>query len=176
MNDFIVYTDGGCSNNPGPGAWAYVIHFGDRSHEDSGFEPETTNNRMELIAVIQALTFLRELKTGTYRRFPSDSRSPSDPGDAAPEPRWLSAPIKIHTDSQYVRNGITAWISSWKLRGWKTSDKKPVKNQELWIRLDALVQELGPEFFWVAGHAGNPDNERCDSNVRALIKAKTPQK
>jgi len=161
MSEFIVYTDGGCSNNPGPGAWAYVIHFGDRYHEDSGFEPETTNNRMELMAVIQALTFLRELKLKTGA---AASGSPAGP-------RWLSAPVKIHTDSQYVRNGITTWISSWKLRGWKTADKKPVKNQELWTRLDALVQELRPEFFWVEGHAGNPDNERCDSNVRALIKA-----
>ena len=149
--------------NPGPGAWAYVMRYGDRLKEDCGYDPQTTNNRMELKAVIEALSFLSSRLSLTT--------VPSDPNPAKPSPSWLSSPIHIYTDSQYVKNGVTTWIKSWKLRGWKTADKKPVKNQELWIELDELVQKTAPSFFWVEGHAGNPDNERCDSLVREMVKS-----
>ncbi len=152
MPDFIIHTDGGCSGNPGPGGWAYVMRYGDRLREDSGFAPETTNNKMELKAVIEALSYLSMIRR-----------------DSRPNAAWRSSPIRIHTDSQYVKNGITAWVSAWKARGWKTADKKPVKNQELWVVLDELVQELHPEFYWVEGHAGVPDNERCDALVQEAI-------
>lgn len=164
MREFIIHTDGGCSGNPGPGAWAYVMRYGDRLREDSGFEPATTNNRMELRAVIEALTFVLERRR-------SVNSSPLSLGTGkAFSPEWLEAPVAVFTDSQYVKNGITAWISGWKARGWKTADKKPVKNQEMWMRLDMLVQELNPAFYWVEGHAGDPDNERCDALVRELSK------
>lgn len=157
MDEIIIYTDGGCSGNPGPGAWAYVMRYRDRLREDSGFSSETTNNRMELEAVIQALGFIHQRR----RAVTAQSARP---------PSWVLSPIKIHTDSQYVKNGITDWIAGWKSRGWKTSARQPVKNQELWMRLDELVTELQPEFLWVEGHAGIPDNERCDSLVRATIQ------
>jgi ribonuclease HI len=152
MREIIVHSDGGCSGNPGPGAWAYVMRYGERLKEDSGFAPETTNNKMELKAVIEALSFL-----GGRRR------------EAKPDSVWLSSPIRVLTDSQYVKNGVTLWLAGWKAKGWKTADKKPVKNQELWQELDALVSELKPSFAWVEGHAGVPDNERCDALVRAKI-------
>jgi ribonuclease HI len=152
MREIIVHSDGGCSGNPGPGAWAYVMRYGERLKEDSGFAPETTNNKMELQAVIEALSFL----DGRRR-------------EARPGSDWLSSPIHVFTDSLYVKNGVTLWLVGWKAKGWKTADKKPVKNQELWQELDALVAELRPSFAWVEGHAGEPDNERCDALVRAKI-------
>lgn len=134
----LIHTDGGCRGNPGPGAWAYVLR---RDQEPaltlSGTEPATTNNKMELQAVIEAL-----------ERVQSQG--------------WAGETIEIRTDSQYVKNGITAWIRTWKANGWRTADKKPVKNQELWRELEALNQALAPRWAWVKGHAGHPDNELCD--------------
>jgi ribonuclease HI len=142
-----VYTDGGCSGNPGPGGWAFVI-ADERGVivEKAGGAILTTNNQMELLAVIKALEYLFT-------------------GDEKPEE------IGIHTDSQYVQKGITDWIKKWKLNGWKTADKKPVKNRELWQRLDALSSVSALNWSWVKGHAGNPLNERCDELVQAAIKS-----
>jgi ribonuclease HI len=136
----MIYTDGGCSGNPGPGGWAYVIVQCDRPvilAEKWGAEQNTTNNRMELRAVIAALEDFSTL-------------------NLPPEE------VTVCTDSQYVQKGITAWIHTWKRNGWRTSDKKPVKNQELWQRLDELSAVLLPKWQWVKGHAGNEFNERCD--------------
>lgn len=154
----IVYTDGGCQGNPGPGAWAFVMRYGDRLKEASGFDPATTNNKMELSAVIEALSFLASRR-----------------GEVLPSsPSWLNAPIIVFTDSQYVKNGITKWIRAWKAKGWKTSGKEPVKNRELWERLDSLAEGLRPEFRWVEGHAGIEDNERCDRLVRHTMESRRP--
>jgi ribonuclease HI len=161
----VIYTDGGCRGNPGPGGWAYVMRFGTRYREAWGAEPHTTNNRMELSAVINALSFLKERM--------DRARAASAARSAAP-PAWVSADIHIFTDSMYVKKGISGWITDWKKRGWKTAAKKPVMNQDLWEKLDALCTELGPHFEWVEGHAGNPDNERCDSLVGLAIKGEQP--
>ena len=140
-----IYTDGGCSGNPGPGGWAYVLINGDAEPlENWGAEKSTTNNRMELQAVIAAL----EMVPGTVLA----------PGT-----------ITIYTDSQYVQKGITEWIKEWKSKGWKTSAKKPVKNQDLWQRLDALSIGLPITWVWVKGHAGNKYNERCDLLAQKAI-------
>jgi len=163
MQEIIIHTDGGCSGNPGPGGWAYVMRYAERLREDSGWEPDTTNNKMELRAVIEALGFISD------RRLQVAGLLAAREGRTSPS--WLSSPIKIYTDSQYVKNGVQTWLRGWKAKGWKTADKKPVKNQELWMELDILVQELKPSFFWVEGHAGNPDNERCDALVQERIKA-----
>jgi len=161
QESIIVYTDGGCKGNPGPGGWAYVMRFGERYRECSGAETATTNNKMELTAVIMALSFLLE-------RIEAVSRPR---GDGKPAPSgWTNAPIIIFTDSMYVKNGISSWIVEWKKRGWKTAAKKPVMNQELWQRLDALCQRMNPRFEWVEGHAGNPDNERCDALVGLAVE------
>jgi len=155
MNDIVIYTDGGCSGNPGPGGWAFVILLpendgaireGRASREilGSGGEAPTTNNRMELRAVISAL----------------EEAERSAPG----------APVTLNTDSQYVKNGITSWINSWKRNGWRTADKKPVKNRELWEELDAVASRVKPKFQWVKGHAGIEQNERCDAMVQAEIR------
>lgn len=157
MEEFIIHTDGGCSGNPGPGGWAYVMRYGDRLREDSGYCADTTNNRMELLAVIEALAYVDAARKARAAKT-----------DMGPAP-WLSAPVRVFTDSQYVRNGITAWVHRWKTKGWKTADGKPVKNEELWRRLDELVSLTEADFHWVEGHAGNPDNERCDSLVRLAI-------
>jgi len=130
----VIYTDGACKGNPGPGGWGVWMRYGQHERELFGGERLTTNNRMELMAVIQALTAL------------------SRPCD-----------VTIHTDSEYVRKGITEWIHGWKQRGWKTADKKPVKNQELWQRLEALSQLHRVDWRWVKGHAGDPGNERADA-------------
>ena len=128
-----VYTDGACKGNPGPGGWGALLRWNGHEKELFGGEPATTNNRMELGAVIKALSALK-------RR----SR------------------VRVHTDSQYVRNGISTWIHDWKRRGWKTADRKPVKNVDLWQRLDELAQQHEVEWIWVRGHAGHPENERAD--------------
>ncbi len=128
-----IATDGACKGNPGPGGWGVWLKWGDREKELFGGEPETTNNRMELTAVIEALASLK-------RR----------------------CRVRLHTDSQYVHNGISIWIHDWKKRGWRTADKKPVKNVDLWQKLDELVGKHDIEWIWVRGHDGNPGNERAD--------------
>ena len=141
-----IYTDGGCSGNPGPGGWAYVMVLGDSiAAEQWGGEKITTNNRMELLAVISALK-------------------------ACKEKTELSGDVTVHTDSQYVQKGITEWITKWKRNSWKTSDKKPVKNQDLWAELDALNTEMSVNWEWVRGHAGDFYNERCDSMTQKGIR------
>lgn len=139
-NQIEIYSDGGCSGNPGPGGWAFTFRAdGIFEKESSGGSPATTNNRMELTAVIEALKA------------------------CVPYQPQL---IVIHTDSQYVKNGITLWIKNWKRNGWRTASKSPVKNQELWIVLDELNNKLPVEWKWVKGHAGIEGNERCDAMVR----------
>jgi ribonuclease HI len=129
----VIYTDGACKGNPGPGGWGAWMRYGGRERELYGGETLTTNNRMELMAVIQALTALKR-----------------------------PCEVTIYTDSQYVRKGISEWIHAWKQRGWKTADKKPVKNVELWQQLDALAGLHRVQWRWVKGHSGDPGNERAD--------------
>ena len=135
-----IFTDGACSGNPGPGGWGAVLRFQGREKELSGGHPETTNNQMELHAAIEALKALKE-----------------------------PCSIELYTDSQYLRQGITLWIHNWKRNGWKTSDKKPVKNQALWEELDGLVKMHAINWHWLKGHAGHPENERCDELARNEI-------
>jgi len=125
-----IYTDGGCSGNPGPGGWGAVLIFGDARKQMSGGEANTTNNRMELMAAIQALEALKR-----------------------------PVAVDLYTDSNYLRQGITEWIDTWKANGWRTSQKKPVKNEDLWRRLDEARQRHDVTFHWVRGHAGDPENE-----------------
>jgi ribonuclease HI len=134
MSVVKVYTDGACRGNPGPGGWGALLVAGGREKELWGGEPLTTNNRMELTAAIRAL----EALTRRCR-------------------------VALYTDSQYLRNGIREWLPQWKTRGWKTADKKPVKNRDLWERLDALVTDHDVEWHWVRGHAGHDGNERADA-------------
>jgi ribonuclease HI len=129
-----VYADGACKGNPGPGGWGALLMFAGKEKTLFGGEAQTTNNRMELTAVIRALEALKK-----------------------------SCQIKIYTDSSYVQKGITEWITGWKSRNWRTADKKPVKNEDLWKQLDALVQTHSIEWIWVKGHAGNAGNERADA-------------
>ena len=129
-----IHTDGACKGNPGPGGWGAWLRYGDHETELFGGEPLTTNNRMEIMAVIKALEALKR-----------------------------ACRVKIYTDSVYVQKGMTEWIHNWKARGWKTSDKKPVKNDDLWKQLDAAVQVHEIEWIWVKGHAGHVGNERADS-------------
>ena len=137
----VIYTDGGCSGNPGPGGWAYAAYKdGVALSSSSGGSAMTTNNKMELTAVINALKFALDLR---------------------------EKEIEIRTDSQYVKNGISSWIFSWKKKGWRTAGGDPVKNKELWIELDALNSKLKATWTWVKGHAGIDGNELCDSLVRA---------
>jgi len=133
----VIYTDGACSGNPGPGGWGAILMSGVHRKELSGGEAATTNNRMELMAAIQALEALKR---------------PSR--------------VELHTDSAYVKNGITGWIHGWRKNGWKTADKKPVKNAELWQQLDAARQRHDITWFWVKGHDGHPENERADELAR----------
>jgi ribonuclease HI len=137
-----IYTDGACRGNPGPGGWGATLEMGEHFRELSGAEAMTTNNRMELTAVISALEALKR-----------------------------PVPVKLYTDSEYVRRGITEWLKSWKARGWKTADKKPVKNQDLWERLDAVAAQHQIEWHWVKGHSGVPGNERVDRLANAAIDA-----
>lgn len=129
----IIFTDGACRGNPGPGGWGVVLQYKNNKKELYGGELETTNNRMELTAVIKALEALSR-----------------------------SCKVRISTDSQYVLKGITEWMQNWKMRGWKTAAKKPVKNEDLWRRLDAAVHTHDIEWVWVKGHAGDPGNEHAD--------------
>ena len=142
MSIVEIYTDGACRGNPGPGGWAALLSFGEREKELAGAEALTTNNRMELTAVIRALEALKR---------PVQAR--------------------IYTDSEYVRRGITEWVRSWKARGWRTADRKPVKNQDLWERLDALASRHELEWHWVKGHSGVPGNERVDRLANEAIDA-----
>ena len=138
----MIYTDGACSGNPGPGGWGAILMWGDYRKEIMGGEALTTNNRMELMAAISAL---EALKTG--------------------------ARADLYTDSAYVRNGIMTWIHGWKRNGWRTADKKPVKNVELWQRLELALQRHDVTWHWVKGHAGHPENERADELAREGMAA-----
>ena len=138
MKHIDIFTDGACSGNPGPGGWGAVLRYGDTEKDLSGGEAATTNNRMELLAAISALNALKE-----------------------------PCEIDLHTDSKYVMDGISKWIHGWKKNGWKTADKKPVKNEELWKRLDAALKQHKIEWKWVKGHAGDEMNERADALARA---------
>ncbi|MCX7061647.1 MAG: ribonuclease HI [Nevskia sp.] len=133
MKAVIAYTDGACRGNPGPGGWGVSLQYGQHRKELSGGEAPTTNNRMELMAAISALESLHE-----------------------------RCAVTLHTDSKYVLQGLTEWLPGWKKRGWKTADKKPVKNQDLWERLDAAAARHQVEWKWVKGHAGDPGNENAD--------------
>ena len=132
-----IFTDGACSGNPGPGGWGAILRYGATEKELCGGERETTNNRMELMAAIAALEALKR---------------PSQ--------------VRLTTDSTYVKNGITQWLPNWKRRNWRTADKKPVKNVDLWQRLEAAVAQHQVEWAWVKGHAGHPENERADELAR----------
>ena len=142
MKTVDIYTDGACRGNPGPGGWAAFLSIDGQERDISGAETLTTNNRMELTAVIRALEALQR-----------------------------PVLIRVFTDSEYVRKGITEWVKNWKVRGWKTSDKKPVKNQDLWEQLDALASSHQIEWHWVKGHAGVPGNERADRLANEAIDA-----
>jgi len=132
-----IFTDGACSGNPGPGGWGAVLRYGDAEKEMSGGEAQTTNNRMELMAAIAALESLKR-----------------------------PVHVKLTTDSKYVMDGIKSWLPQWRKRGWKTADNKPVKNVDLWQRLHAAMEPHKLELFWVRGHSGHPENERCDQLAR----------
>jgi ribonuclease HI len=132
-----IWTDGACSGNPGPGGWGVVLRYGEREKELKGGERLTTNNRMELTAAIEALESLTR-----------------------------PCAVSLHTDSQYLRGGVTGWINGWKRNGWRTSDRKPVKNEDLWRRLDAAAERHDVDWLWVRGHAGNALNERADELAR----------
>jgi ribonuclease HI len=136
-NKVIIHTDGACSGNPGPGGWGAIMDYNGTRKELCGGEAETTNNRMELKAAIEALNALKR-----------------------------PCAVEMHVDSQYVKDGITKWINGWKRNGWKTADKKPVKNLELWQALDEAIKRHEISWHWVKGHAGHPENERADELAR----------
>lgn len=135
-----IYTDGACSGNPGPGGWGAILRWNGHEKELSGGEAETTNNRMEMMAVIKALSALKK---------------PSK--------------VDLYTDSKYVMQGVNEWLEGWKARGWRTAGKKPVKNQDLWERIDSAIQTHNVTFHWVKGHDGHPENERADQLAVAAI-------
>ncbi len=136
-----LFTDGACSGNPGPGGWGAILRWRGQERELSGAESATTNNRMELFAAIAGLEALKR-----------------------------PARVRIHTDSNYLKDGITKWIHAWKAKGWKTADRKPVKNVELWQRLEAAAKRHDVSWHWVRGHAGHPENERADALAREAIR------
>ncbi len=140
MDKVVIFTDGACRGNPGNGGWGALLRYGDRERELYGAERDTTNNRMELMAAIQALEALKR---------------PCD--------------VVLSTDSEYLRRGITEWLPQWKRRGWKTADKKPVKNQDLWERLERAAQPHRVQWEWVRGHSGHPENERADRLANRAI-------
>lgn len=135
-----AFTDGACSGNPGPGGWGAILRWRGQERELSGGETQTTNNRMEMMAAISALETLKRPTT-----------------------------VRIHTDSTYVKDGIQKWLPAWKKRGWKTADKKPVKNVDLWQRLEAAAARHSVSWHWVRGHSGHPENERADALARGAI-------
>lgn len=135
-----IYTDGACSGNPGPGGWGALLMWNDHEKELSGGEQDTTNNRMEMMAVIKSLEALKK-----------------------------KSDVKLYTDSKYVQQGVHEWLAGWKARGWKSAAKKPVKNQDLWEQIDSLIGQHSVEFIWVKGHAGNEFNERVDKLAVAAI-------
>ncbi len=141
MTEVVIYTDGACSGNPGPGGWGVVMRWQGKEKELYGFEPVTTNNRMELMAAIQALEALQRPTT-----------------------------VSLHTDSKYLLDGITKWIPNWQRNGWKTAAKKPVKNDDLWRRLTEALRPHDVDWVWVKGHAGDPGNERADALARRGIE------
>ena len=134
MKEVAAFTDGACRGNPGPGGWGVVLRFGSREKELCGGDAQTTNNRMEMTAAIRALESLRE-----------------------------RCRVQVYTDSVYLKNGITEWLPNWRRRGWRTADRKPVKNQDLWEALAALTERHDVSWHWVKGHAGHPENERADA-------------
>ena len=136
-----IWTDGSCLGNPGPGGWAFVATDGVKEVQRSGVEPVTTNNRMELMAVIRALSAVKNRE------------------------------VEIHTDSQYVKNGMQSWMKNWKKNSWRTADRKPVKNQDLWQQLDKLASEFTIKWVWVHGHDGNEMNERADMLARTAAES-----
>lgn len=138
-----IYTDGACSGNPGPGGWGAILRWNGQEREMFGYAPDTTNNRMEMTAVIEALRSLKR-----------------------------PVPTRVHTDSQYVQKGMIECIHGWKRRGWKTAGKEPVKNEDLWRTLDRLAAGHEIEWLWVRGHAGHPENERADALARRGIELK----
>ncbi|MCP2678190.1 ribonuclease HI [Maricaulaceae bacterium NA33B04] len=140
MGLVTIHTDGACSGNPGPGGWGAILEYNGHEKELSGAEAETTNNRMELMAAIAALEALTR-----------------------------ASEVRLVTDSVYVRDGVTKWIHGWKRNGWKTANKKPVKNEDLWKRLDAIASKHRVTWEWVKGHAGHPENERADQLAREAI-------
>ena len=140
MQTVVIHTDGGCQGNPGPGGWAAVLTCGPHRRELSGGEPATTNNRMELQAAIAALNVLK-----------------------------TACVVQLHTDSNYVRDGITKWLRGWKRNGWRAQTREPVKNEDLWRELDAAAARHQITWHWVKGHAGNQGNERCDQLARQAI-------
>ncbi len=141
----VIYTDGSCQGNPGPGGWAAILKYGNREKELWGFCADSTNNQMELMAPIQALRALKK-----------------------------PCEVDLFTDSEYVRKGITGWVKTWKKNSWLNSQKKPVKNQELWKILDEIASQHSIDWHWVKGHSGNPDNERVDVLAReAMLDQKT---
>ncbi len=141
MKSVQLITDGACLGNPGPGGWAYILRFNEHAREMSGSEPHTTNNRMELTAVIQGLRAIKE-----------------------------PCQVEVITDSEYVKNGITTWIHNWKRNGWKTAAKKPVVNQDLWMDLDHETKTHDIRWTWTKGHAGHEDNNRCDELATAAAR------
>ncbi len=142
MEEVDIYTDGACSGNPGPGGWGAILRSGTHEKEIWGGEPATTNNRMELLAVIRALNTLKR-----------------------------SVRVRVHTDSQYVQKGISEWIHGWKARGWKTAAKEPVKNADLWRALDEARDRHQVKWLWVRGHSGHVENERADELARRGVDA-----
>jgi ribonuclease HI len=141
VKDVTIFSDGACEGNPGPGGWAAVLQYGKHRREISGGEPATTNNRMELQAAIEALRALKE-----------------------------PCAVAFHTDSKYLKDGISTWVAGWKRRQWRTSGKKPVKNQDQWQELDEVAAKHKVTWHWVKGHAGHPENERCDQLALAEIE------
>jgi ribonuclease HI len=141
MKRVRIFTDGACEGNPGPGGWAAILEHGERRRELSGYEPATTNNRMELRAALEALRALAE-----------------------------PCEVDLFTDSQYLRNGMEQWLARWKRNGWRTADRKPVKNADLWEALDAAARAHVVRWHWVRGHQGHPENERCDWLANEAIR------
>jgi ribonuclease HI len=140
LSQVDIFTDGACRGNPGPGGWAAILRYRSTEKELSGFAAETTNNRMEMTGAIQGLEALKR-----------------------------PCRVRLYSDSQYLRDGITKWINEWKRRGWRTAGKQPVKNIDLWQRLDAAAARHTVSWIWVRGHAGHPENERADALARARI-------